>query len=142
MITTAIVLPVRYYPLSALLSTFLQQLKKRKKERKKERKKGDEEREKGKVGRRRRRDERWNKNWKRRSLSCSSCQLGWSFARYSKRMFGRETLSGEPTRPVKWDTTFDHISRRKKILLPRICYESVYPETGCSSFHKPRKHGE
>lgn len=40
---------------------------------------------------------------------------------------------------MKWDTTFDHISRRKKILLPRICYESVYPETGCSSFHKPRK---
>lgn len=74
MITTAIVLPVRYYPLSALLPAFLPAVEKKKKkqknERKKERRKGEErEVRKGKkwVG------AKWvvGKNWKRRSLELS-----------------------------------------------------------------------
>lgn len=83
MITTAIVLPVRYYPLSALLSTFLAERgswKKRKKE--KERKK-DEERE-----------EFEGKKWVVVVVDGTNVKIGnalssssaWSrFARYSKR---------------------------------------------------------
>lgn len=72
MITTAIVLPVRYYPLSALLPAFLPAVEKKKKKNKRTRegkREGKVGRGRGKVGR----DEKWmvGKNWKRRSLELS-----------------------------------------------------------------------
>lgn len=46
-------------------------------------------------------------------------------------------LSGEPTRPVKWDTTFDHISRRKNSITTDLLRVGLPDRVfNSSSFHK------
>lgn len=80
MITTAIVLPVRYYPLSALLPAFLPAVEKKKKKKTKEREKEREKERWGEGG------EKWvgtKSGWwvKIGNDALSSCLV----ARYSKR---------------------------------------------------------
>lgn len=88
------------------------------------------------MGRRRRRDERWVKIGSD-ALSCSSASVPVRSIFQTRNECSDGNLSGEPTRPVKWDTTFDHISRRKNSITTDLLRVGLPDRVfNSSSFHK------